>query len=99
MISKKFDNILEQAFEQMQKDREIIMESYDKFSNQVVDAQDYAVNGQNLNKCLELLTKQTGQLLEFAKLCQNEKKAAAANLSDEEKDGLYEKLAVARGVQ
>lgn len=76
------------AFEQMQEDREKVKDSYEKFAEQMDTLQDYAVNGANMNKCLELLTKQTAQLLELAKL-QHNMRGDSDHLTSKDAEGLY----------
>ena len=62
------EEMLEQAYDQMMEDRDAIKASYEKFSEQMETLEHYAVNGQNINKCLELMTKQTQQMLEMVKM-------------------------------
>jgi len=90
--TKSANDTMRLAFEQMQEDRETIRESYEKFSEQMTNLNDYAVNGANVNKCLELLTKQTAQLLELAKLQSTIKKHEDASLTSDDRDELYESL-------
>lgn len=84
--------ILELAYDQMLKDRETILASYNQFSGQVVDLQEYAVSGQNLNKCLELLTKQTAQLLELAKMRKSVIREDELSFSADDESEIYDKI-------
>jgi hypothetical protein len=83
-LKKEIEGALELAFEQMQEDRKTIKESYDKFAAQIHTLEDYAVSGMNLNKCLELLTKQTAQLLELGKIQGAGKKKSGSKLDPDE---------------
>ncbi len=83
---------MQEAYEQIQHDRQMMRECYDKFSEQVNNIGDYAVAGQNLNKCLELLGKQTTALLEIAKLASTRDKKEETSLSAEENEAIYEKI-------
>ncbi len=83
-MKKEIEDALELAFEQMQEDRKTIKESYDKFSKEIDSIDQYAMAGMNLNKCLELLTKQTAQLLELAKIQGAGKKKSGPKLDADE---------------
>jgi hypothetical protein len=81
------------AYDQLQEDRQTIKDFYEKFKDQVVTTQDLAVNGSNLTKCLELMIKQTSQLIEVMKVESSKKNAEKdMSLSDDEKDQLYSQL-------
>ena len=86
---KKIKQTLEMAYEQMQEDRATIKESYEKFSGQVNSLQDYSFNGANLNKCLELLTKQTSQFLELIKLQNTIKGKDEEDFTSKDAEGVY----------
>jgi hypothetical protein len=86
---KNTKETLKLAYEQMLEDREVIKASYQKFADQMDTLNDYAVNGANINKCLELLTKQTAQLLELAKLQNTIKRSADDHFSGRDAEGLY----------
>jgi len=87
---KNTKDTLRLAYEQMQEDREVIKASYEKFAEQMTSLNDYAINGANVNKCLELLTKQTAQLLELAKLQNSMKRGADdEHLTNRDADGVY----------
>lgn len=92
MSKRSTDALMDEAYQQVLEDRELIRESYDKFSEQVTSIEQYAVAGQNLNKCLELLSKQSAQLIEIAKLASAVKRQAGPSLSDEENEEIYNEL-------
>jgi Tfp pilus assembly protein PilO len=96
-LTKTTHDTLNLAFEQMQEDRETIKDSYSKFADQMENLNDYAVNGANVNKCLELLTKQTAQLLELAKLQSSLKQADDNELSGRDFEGVYNLIKPADG--
>ena len=94
MGSRKALETLQLAYDQMKEDREKIKASYDKFAAQIDTLNDYAVNGQNINKCLELLTKQTAQLLELAKLQSATKKDDDEGFSTQEQTEIFDTIGV-----
>lgn len=89
---KNAKDTLRLAFEQMQEDRKTIKDSYDKYSEQVETLADYMGTGLHLNKCLELLTKQTAQLLELAKLQGAGRKQTEESLSPDDRNEIYGQL-------
>ncbi len=91
-MKKNIEQMLDLAIEQVQKDRNLLTEAYEKFSSFIASPQDLAVNGQNVNKTLELLVKQTASLIELAKLNSADKKKKDVVFSDDEKDDLFEEL-------
>ncbi len=88
----RVDDLLAEAYSQIQDDRKKICDSYDKYSAQINNLGDYAVNGQNLNKCLELMMKQTGQLVELCKMQDSRKSKTIELEDDDEKDTVYKAI-------
>ena len=88
---KTVNETIEMVFEQLEEDRKKITASYEHFSEKITEINDYVVAGQNLNKCLELMTKQTAQLLDVAKLLEN-KKQRSNEIDEEDVAQIYGKL-------
>lgn len=89
---KNTEEILQEAYGQIQEDRKKIMDSYGKFYEQADSFDKYAMIGMHLNKCLELLTKQTSQLLDLAKMQQTGDKKKDKGLSEEDQHAIYSSL-------
>lgn len=92
-MRRSTEQLMQEAYDQCKQDRVLTRNCYDKFSEQVQNIGDYAVAGQNLNKCLEILSKQSAQLLELAKLSSTVRKNESdTTLSAEENEKIYEEI-------
>ena len=96
MAKKTKIDYAEMAHQQLLEDRKTILEFYEKFKDQVVTLQDLAVNGPNLTKCLELMNKQTAQLIEFSKAEDKKNNTSDDTLTFEDTEELYEEIQAAK---
>jgi len=89
-------DLAEQIHGQMKDDRDKIKEIYDQLKQITNNTQDYAVNGQTLAKFAELMSKQTGQLVEYFKFLSKDLKDDERENNDyitpEEAKDAYEKI-------
>ena len=92
--SKEKIDYTEEAHQQLIEDRKTILEFYQRFKDQVVTLQDLAVNGPNMTKCLELMSKQTAQLIEFTKI--ESKKNSDDTFSVEDEEEVYREIEAAQ---
>lgn len=99
MPASEEERLLSLAKDQMAEDRKLIKESYEKFSSQINTANDYFQNGQNLNKCLELMIKQTSQVVELLKLENSTGKNKNKTLTAEEVEDIYKGMGSSDGNQ
>lgn len=73
------------AWSQFKEDREAIMGLYNELKAHVQENKErYAINGDTLAKYAELLTKQTGQVVELLKITQAQKEKDEEDMTPEE---------------
>jgi len=91
-MEKDLDVILDKIWVQARKDRDCAIESYEDLRSKMDTLQDYAINGQNLAKFLELMGKTTSQLVDLYKVVnkKEDNRVENINFSDEELDKIYE---------
>lgn len=66
--------LLDMIDKQWREDRDAITTSYESLRGMITNPQDFAMNGMNLTKILEIMTKQTGQLVDLVKIIYKEEK-------------------------
>lgn len=85
--------VLDLAWSQSKEDREIVVDLYKNLHQLVRDNPErYAVSGDTLAKYAELLTKQTGQVIELVKILHKNKKEDD-NLSEDELESIQKSIA------
>jgi len=87
----QFKNIAlrDQLIEQLDQDRSLILEAYNELKRQVSDKNDYALHGLTMTKFLEILTKQTNQVLDLLKSEEKNQPGNVGELSDDQIEDLY----------
>jgi hypothetical protein len=82
------------AKRQLGEDRQKLIQSFEDLKALTNDNRTYAMNGLTLAKFAELMSKQTGQLIDLLKVVydKDEQKEGELVLSDEEKQDLYENI-------
>lgn len=69
-------DVYDLVWSQTKEDREIVMEAYKNLHSLVKDNPErFAVSGDTLVKFADLLTKQTGQIIEIMKILRKDKKS------------------------
>ena len=76
---------------QLVEDREAIVNLYNDLKSKVVAKDDYVLNGQNLAKYAELMSKCTAQLIEIIKI-NKERTYREDELSEDDVHGVYKEL-------
>ncbi len=89
-IQIKDAKLRDQLLSQLDQDRATILEVYTELKKQVVDKNDYALHGLTLAKFLEILTKQTNQVLDLLKSEEKNKGADQGTLTEDLVESVYE---------
>lgn len=77
---------------QMREDRDATKQSYEDLKKLVTNVQDYAINGLTLSKLIELMGKQTSQIIEFYKILDKNQEENPSDFSDEELEKIYDEI-------
>jgi hypothetical protein len=85
-------DVLKMLEDQLQEDREKILEAYESLRSHMKNAQDFAISGQTLAKFAELLTKQTAQVLEIYKTQKKNEKPEDETLTAEDLQIIEEQI-------
>lgn len=79
----------EKLISQLDEDRSNLMDAYKDLRQIMITPQDYSINGMNLTKLLELLTKQTAQLLEVSKLNEKNNNKEDEKISNKDQEEIF----------
>jgi hypothetical protein len=95
-MSNKKKDINDKLEQQLNEDRELIMEAYQDLRSMLGSPQDFAVNGSTLAKLAELLMKQTGQVLELSKIKSKKDKDDNDELNENDLEKISEEIKKAK---
>lgn len=88
----KLDSFLDEVLKQAVEDRAAAKGAYDELKSQINGFEGYAVNGITLAKLIELMQKQTNQMMEFYKVLdksQKEKGQESTGFEPDEVEDIY----------
>ena len=88
--NKDFARLLETIQRQWEEDRQASTKCYEELKKLVTTSQDFAVNGENLTKLIDLMCKQTQQVVELAKVFYKDKvKEEGVKLDEVEVENVF----------
>jgi hypothetical protein len=77
---------------QMLEDRKAVVELYNDLKSRVLTLDEYALHGLTLARYAELMEKQTALMLEVIKLGYKNSEKENTDLTDDEKDVVYDRI-------
>jgi hypothetical protein len=89
LTEEQVNELFEQTWH---KDRSTIQSALDKLKEQMTEKEDWAINGITYTKLIELLTKQTAQILEFYKIVKKDPKEESSKINEEDMEKIYDEI-------
>lgn len=81
-------SLKEKLLKQLDEDRKTILDLYTDLKSQVTEKNDYALHGLTLTKVLEVLTKQTNQMIDLVKV-EERSESTSDSLTEDQVEEVY----------